>query len=144
MLNARAGSPNAGPDLCPAMLPPLYDQKSRIKLLILLLALLIAGATVVYTSSLVQRLSEREQNQIDLYAKTLRYIINTEDTKNLPFLQEQIIEANTTIPVILTDGENINDAKNLELGAHLSEADSVRRLNAALLAMQKRHPAHRD
>jgi len=122
------------------MLPPLYDQKSRIKLLVLLLALLIAGATVVYTNTLVQRLSEREQHQIDLYAKTLRYIINTEDTKNLPFLQEEIIEANTTIPVILTDGENINDAKNLGLGAHLSEADSVRRMNAVLLDMQKRHP----
>lgn len=122
------------------MLPPLYDQKSRIKLLVLLLALLIAGATVVYTNVLVQRLSEREQHQIDLYAKTLRYLINTEDTKNLQFLQEQIIEANTTIPVILTDGENINDAKNLGLGAHLSEADSVRKMNAVLLEMQKRHP----
>jgi signal transduction histidine kinase len=122
------------------MLPPLYDQKSRIKLLVLLLALLIAGATVVYTNILVQRLSEREQQQIDLYAKTLRYLINTEDTKNLQFLQEQIIEANNTIPVILTDGENINDARNLGLGANLSEADSVRRMNAVLLEMQKRHP----
>ncbi|TDN36570.1 histidine kinase [Hymenobacter sp. UV11] len=122
------------------MLPPLYDQKSRIKLLVLLLALLIAGATVVYTNVLVQRLSEREQHQIDLYAKTLRYLINTEDTKNLQFLQEQIIEANTTIPVILTDGENINDARNLNLGAHLSEADSVRKMTSVLLEMQKRHP----
>ncbi len=122
------------------MLLPFYDQKSRIKLAVLLMALLIAGATVVYTNVLVQRLSEREQHQIDLYAKTLRYIINTEDTKNLPFLQEQIIEANTTIPVILTDGENINDAKNLGLGAHLSAADSLRRLNAVLLEMQQRHP----
>ncbi|WP_254244896.1 ATP-binding protein [Hymenobacter sp. BRD67] len=122
------------------MLPPLYDQKSRIKLLVLVMALLIAGATVIYTNVLVQRLSEREQSQIDLYAKTLRYIINTEDTKNLPFLQEQIIEANTTIPVILTDGENINDAKNLGLGTHLPAADSVRRMNEVLQEMQKRHP----
>ena len=122
------------------MLPPLYDQKARIKLVVLLMALLIAGATVVYTNVLVQRLSEREQHQIDLYAKTLRYIINTEDTKNLPFLQEQIIEANTTIPVILTDGENINDAKNLGLGKNLSATDSVRRMNGVLFEMQKRHP----
>ncbi|MEJ7662162.1 MAG: hypothetical protein WKG07_22645 [Hymenobacter sp.] len=122
------------------MLPPLYDQKSRIKLLILLLALVIAGATVVYTNVLVQRLSEREQNQIDLYAKTQRYIISTEDTKNLPFLQEQIIEANTTIPVILTDGESIIDSKNLHLASHLSLTDSLGQVKAELLAMQKRHP----
>jgi signal transduction histidine kinase len=122
------------------MLPPLYDQKSRVKLLVLLMALLIAAATVVYTNILVQRLSEREQHQIDLYAKTLRYIINTEESSNLPFLQEQIINANTTIPVILTDGQNINDAHNLNLAPHLSVADSVRQMKAILLEMQKRHP----
>ena len=123
------------------MLPtfsPLYDQKSRVKLLILLLALAIAGATVVYTNILVKRLSEREQHQIDLYAKTLRYIISTEE--NTTFLQEQIIGDNTTIPVILTDGENINDARNLALGHGLSETDSVRSMKAELLAMQRHHP----
>ncbi|GAB3635400.1 HAMP domain-containing sensor histidine kinase [Hymenobacter arcticus] len=122
------------------MLLPFSDQKSRIKLLVLLMALLIAGATVVYTNVLVQRLSEREQRQIDLYAKTLRYLISTEDTKNLQFLQEQIIEANTTIPVILTDGGNIIDAKNLSIPPRLPLADSLRRLQAVLLDMQQRHP----
>jgi signal transduction histidine kinase len=122
------------------MLPPLYDQKSRVKLLVLVLALLIGGATMLYTNNLVQRLSEREQQQIDLYAKTLRHIISTEEISNLPFLQEQIIDDNTTIPVILTDGENIIDAKNLGLGAHLALPDSMRRVRAALLDMQQRHP----
>ncbi|RZK17402.1 MAG: histidine kinase, partial [Hymenobacter sp.] len=120
------------------MVLPLYDQKSRVKILVLLLALLIAAATVVYTNILVKRLSEREQHQIDLYAKTLRYTISTEETSNLPFLQTEIIDANTTIPVILTDGENINATKNLDLG-HLSEKDSVRAMNALLAEMQKRH-----
>ncbi|MGI4834898.1 MAG: ATP-binding protein [Janthinobacterium lividum] len=121
------------------MLLPFYDQKSRVKLLVLLLALLIAAATVVYTNVLVKRLSEREQHQIDLYAKTLRYLISTEESSSLPFLQEQIINANTTIPVILTDGENINATKNLDLG-HLSETDSVRRMYEVLADMQRRHP----
>jgi signal transduction histidine kinase len=122
------------------MLPPLYDQKSRIKLLVLVLALLIGGATMLYTNGLVQRLSEREQHQIDLYAKTLRYSISTEEIASLPFLQEQIIDANTTIPVILTDGENIIDTKNLKLGAHLTVPDSLQLVRAALLEMQQRHP----
>ncbi|NML67029.1 HAMP domain-containing histidine kinase [Hymenobacter sp. RP-2-7] len=121
------------------MLLPFYDQKSRVKLVVLLLALLIAAATVVYTNVLVKRLSEREQHQIDLYARTLRYLISTEETSSIPFLQEQIIDANTTIPVILTDGENINATKNLDLG-HLSEADSVRRMYEVLADMQRRHP----
>ena len=122
------------------MLLPLYDQKSRIKLLVLVLALLVGAVTMLYTRRLVQRLSEREQHQIDLYARTQRYIISTEESSNLPFLQEQIIEANTTIPVILTDGENIIDTKNLAMPAHLPLADSLRRIKAELLAMQQRHP----
>ncbi|RZK39962.1 MAG: HAMP domain-containing histidine kinase [Hymenobacter sp.] len=122
------------------MLLPLYDQKSRIKVLVLVSALLIGAVTMLYTKRLVQRLSEREQHQIDLYAKTLRYIISTEESSNLPFLQEQIIDANTTIPVILTDGENVVDTKNLGLGAHLATADSVRQVRQLLLAMQQRHP----
>ena len=121
------------------MLLPFYDQKSRVKLVVLLLALLIAAATVVYTNVLVKRLSEREQHQIDLYAKTLRYLISTEEASSIPFLQEQIINANTTIPVILTDGESINATKNLDLG-HLSETDSVRRMYEVLADMQRRHP----
>ncbi len=122
------------------MLPPLYDQNSRVKLLVLLLALLIAGATVAYTNVLVQRLSEREEHQVAMYARTLRYLISTEDTNNLQFLQEQIIEANTTIPVILTNGTSIIDARNLDLSRGLSRADSVRQVQQALVAMQQRHP----
>jgi signal transduction histidine kinase len=122
------------------MLIPLYDQKSRVKLLVLVLALLVGGATMLYTNDLVQRLSEREQNQIDLYAQTQRYMISTEESSSLPFLQDKIIDANTTIPVILTDGENIIDTRNLGLATHLSLADSLRQVKKALLEMQQRHP----
>ncbi|WP_311136667.1 hypothetical protein [Hymenobacter cellulosilyticus] len=83
---------------------PIYDQKSRIKLGILAGAILIAAATVVYTNILVQRLSEREQKQIDLYAKAQRFIINSEVDSNTNFVFEEIINANTTIPIIFTDG----------------------------------------
>jgi hypothetical protein len=74
----------------------IYDQKSRIKLLIVAVALLIAAATVIYTNILVQRVSEREQQQIALYAKTLRYVINTEEQSNVSFLMDEIIQANKT------------------------------------------------
>ncbi len=122
------------------MLIPLYDQKSRIKLIVLVLALLIGAATMLYTNALVQKLSEQEQHQIDLYAKTLRHMISTEETYSLPFLQDQIIDANTTIPVILTDGENIIDTKNLNLGKNITTPDSLRQVRQLLLKMQQRHP----
>ncbi|GAB3231155.1 HAMP domain-containing sensor histidine kinase [Hymenobacter seoulensis] len=124
------------------MLPiPIYDQKSRIKLVIVAVALLIGAATVIYTNILVQRLSEREQKQIDLYAKTQRYIINTEEESNLSFLYDEIIDANTTIPVIVTDGEgNIVDARNVNVPKNVAEEVSIRYLRREIELMKEQHP----
>ena len=92
---------------------PIYEKKTRIKILVAALALLIGAATVVYTNLLVQRVSEREQQQIQLYAKALQFIINSE-TENT-FVFNEIISGNTTIPVILTDGANVVSAKNVAM-----------------------------
>ncbi|MDB5269359.1 MAG: histidine kinase [Hymenobacter sp.] len=119
---------------------PIYSQKTRIKILVAVLALLIGAATVIYTNLLVQRVSEREQQQIQLYAKALEYIINSETETNT-FVFNEIISNNTTIPVILSsDGKDITNAKNITMPAHLSPADSVTLLESELLLMKKQHP----
>ncbi|MFC7667265.1 hypothetical protein ACFQT0_07415 [Hymenobacter humi] len=121
------------------MILPIYDQKSRLKILIAVLALLIGAATVIYTNRLVQRVSEREQQQIQLYAKAQEFIINSESDSNTLFVFNEIIDANATIPVILSDGENIIGAKNINMPARLSAADSVTMLNSELLLMKQQH-----
>ena len=119
---------------------PIYDQKTRIKLLVVVFSLLIAAATVVYTNVLVKRVAERERQQIDLYAKAQRYIISTEETTNLVFIQENFIESNTTIPIILTD-EMGNALATSNLGSFRgqSAADSVAAVQRALLTMKAQH-----
>ncbi|GAC1368202.1 MAG: HAMP domain-containing sensor histidine kinase [Hymenobacter sp.] len=119
---------------------PIYDQKSRLKILIAVLALLVGAATVIYTNLLVQRVSEREQQQIQLYAKAQEFIINSESDSNTLFVFNEIINANATIPVILSDGENIVGAKNIDLPRHLAGADSVAWLRRELAQMKLVHP----
>jgi len=119
---------------------PIYDQKSRLKILISVIALLIGAATVVYTNLLVQRVAEREQQQIQLYAKAQEFIINSEQDSNTLFVFSEIVNANATIPVILSDGVNTIAAKNISMPARLSEADSVRLLESELLLMKQQHP----
>lgn len=119
---------------------PIYDQKSRIKLAIIGGAMLIAAATVIYTNILVQQLSAREQKQIDLYAKTQRYIINTEEESNLTFLMDEIIDANTTIPTIFTDGEgNILGTKNMTVPKGLSEKSLNAFMRRKIEVMREQH-----
>src|SRR5688572_27073780 len=104
------------------MISALYTQKNRIKLLIIIVALLIGAGTVVYTNILVKKLAEREQQLIDIYAKGLRFMVSSESDDNTVFIQEEIIEANKSVPVILADGdENVMDFKNFKLPEGISE-----------------------
>ena len=87
-----------------------------------MVALLIGAATVVYTNILVQKVAEREQQLIDIYAKGLRFMVGSETDDNTVFIQEEIIEANKSVPVILTDAEeNVMDYKNFRLPENISE-----------------------
>ncbi|MBO0359499.1 HAMP domain-containing histidine kinase [Hymenobacter sp. BT186] len=120
----------------------IYDQKSRIKLLIVAVALLIAAATIIYTNILVQRVSEREQEQIALYAKAQRFIINisSEEDSNSNFVFEEIIGANKTIPLVLTDAAgNAIDAKNVNMPQGLSEKAAIAFLRREVAAMKLQH-----
>ena len=119
---------------------PIYDQKSRVKILVAVLALLVGAATVIYTNLLVQRVSEREQQQIQLYAKAQEFIINSESDSNTLFVFNEILVANATIPVILSsDGNDIASAKNIEMPSHLSAADSVMLMKSELRLMKQQH-----
>lgn len=94
----------------------LYSNKSRIKLALLIIAIIIGLLSLYYTDKLVKSLAEREQKLIDLYAKGLQFAISPDNSGNLTFLFQEIIEANSSIPVILTDanGEPIS-FKNLPI-----------------------------
>ena len=118
---------------------PIYEKKTRIKILVAILALLIGAATIIYTNWLVKRVAAREQQQIQLYAKAQEFIINSESDANM-FVFNEIINANATIPVILTDGKDILGAKNMAMPPHLPEADSLAGLRAELRLMKQQHP----
>ena len=119
---------------------PIYEKKTRIKILVAVLALLIGAATIIYTNWLVQRVSEREQQQIQLYAKAQEFIINAE-SESSTFVVNEIVNANATIPVILSsDGTDVIAAKNVPMPLHVRAADSVALLQHELLLMKQQHP----
>jgi hypothetical protein len=50
----------------------IYNNRGRFKIFILLMALIIGGASIYYTHRLVKLLADREQSLIDLYANGLK------------------------------------------------------------------------
>lgn len=109
--------------------------------MLLLVALVIGAATVVYTNVLVSKLAEREQQLIDLYAKGQEFIIkNTGKEDNLVFILEEVITANKSVPVILTDAdEKVISWLNLNLPANISEGRRAALLRREIEIMKTQH-----
>ena len=82
----------------------VYTSGSMQKWIILALSLSIGFGSVRYTNQLVKEIKKREDWQVNLYGKALEFIANEHETnQNALFALEEIIQAKTTIPVILTN-----------------------------------------
>ncbi len=63
------------------------------KIALLLIAIIIAGGTLIYTQSVVQKLQEKERQIVELYAKGIEYVANTSGTDaDITFLFENILK----------------------------------------------------
>lgn len=79
-------------------------------------ALMVAVITVIFSNEKVYQLKKEESVKITNYAKTLQ-LLNTEQSlpSNTQLFLVQLIEQNTTIPVILVDEKgNYLDSKNVD------------------------------
>ncbi|HEY8400905.1 MAG TPA: HAMP domain-containing sensor histidine kinase, partial [Cytophagaceae bacterium] len=96
--------------------------------------------SIYYTNTLVKKLAEREEKLIDLYAKGLQFAVDPDNNGNLTFLFQEIIEANNSIPVILTDEfENPISDKNISFPKKASEAEIKEILKKEIQLMKAEH-----
>ena len=106
----------------------------------MVLALLIGGLSVLYTNNLVKKLAEREQKLIDLAAKGYKEIATSEFSESQGFLFKEIIEANTFVPVILTDGEsNYISHRNFEAPGGLSPEKELSYFKGQIAEMRRQY-----
>ncbi|RDC66472.1 sensor histidine kinase [Adhaeribacter pallidiroseus] len=119
---------------------PIYSKKTRLKLVIIVIALLIGAASVLYSNFLVSKLSDREKQLIGLYARGLQFTIDTKSDENMVFIYSEIIEANKTIPVILTDAQlNVQSSRNIPFSKNISEKRKQELLRRELEIMKEQH-----
>lgn len=115
----------------------IYLKKRRWKILLLLVGALIGVCSLYYTNWLVEKVSIEERKSVDLWAESMRRLIQSEDmsTEETNFLT-QIMESNTNIPVILTDSlRNIISFNNIDA----SEKREEQILNRELSKMIDEH-----
>lgn len=96
----------------------LYITKQRLKLIIFLAAIVIGFSSLYITNNLVRDLSLEEQKKIELWAEAVRQLSTidpTTDTLQNYTIISEVIQNNTTVPVILTDeNDNILSFRNIK------------------------------
>ncbi|MCX6334837.1 MAG: ATP-binding protein [Bacteroidia bacterium] len=112
-----------------------YRQKSLWMLFLFLFAILTGLGSLVYTRYLVDILKAEERKKVELWAEAELLIIAADSSENIEF-PYSIIENNSTVPVILTDGsDRIIAAKNFDE----TRMDDPEFLPQALEKMKKRN-----
>jgi Histidine kinase-, DNA gyrase B-, and HSP90-like ATPase len=93
----------------------IYQQKSRWKIYLAIVGVLIATLSMYYTNYLVKQLEAEEEKKVKIWASANERLSNAppDDTLSDYTLHTEILEANTTIPVILVnDGGGIDGVRN--------------------------------
>jgi signal transduction histidine kinase len=122
----------------------LYQNKERLKWIIVGVSLLVGVFSLIYTNRLVQQLANRELRQISLFAKSLEFMITSENDEEINFVLTEIVNADNTIPLIWADanGEPI-EYDNLNVPAGLTPAQEREFLLAKIEEMKMEYdPIH--
>ncbi len=94
----------------------IYLKKRRWKLLLLLGAVVIGMASLMYTNWLTEKLSEEERKKVILWAEATQRLASDDiSLDNDLSLIEMIIDANTSIPLIL-----VNDQDSILIYSNIS------------------------
>ena len=120
----------------------LAPLRPHLKWIVVGFAIVISFGSILYTNSLVEQIREREQRQIEIYASSLEFLANESENVNFFLILDEIVTANHSIPVILTDEE-----ENPEEYRNLSKADKIpagndrnQFLKSEIAAMKEAHP----
>ncbi|MFY0626193.1 MAG: HAMP domain-containing histidine kinase [Reichenbachiella sp.] len=81
----------------------IYRNRSKLKWVVLGVSVLISIVSIYYTNALVEKIRQREEKLISLYANTLEHFANKPNEGEFNFIFEEIIVSNKSIPVVITD-----------------------------------------
>lgn len=93
----------------------IYDSRQRVKLAFIFVAILIAIASVVVSDLLIKDLAQEERRKMEIWSEATRVMTSENPSLNMNLILK-IIQGNTSIPVILCDGnDNVVSYNNIEI-----------------------------
>lgn len=93
----------------------IYDLTRQFKLVFIVICAAIVVISTVFTNRLANELALEEQKKIEIWAEATRQLISSDENVLSSNFLLQILEGNTTIPVIIVDqNDNMELARNFE------------------------------
>ncbi|PWJ58372.1 histidine kinase/DNA gyrase B/HSP90-like ATPase [Dyadobacter jejuensis] len=120
------------------------EKTSLYKYIIALILLLLSIGSLFYTNYLVDKLEEREQREVTLYAEGLRYVINSQPGENFNVVMQVLQDAVNfyQIPAIYVDQNGFpQEIKNIDFPENASPQLKEEIINQHLTKMKEEHPA---
>lgn len=100
------------------------DRIRQVKIMLVLMAVVIAVTSLLVSHVLVRDLSDEERNKMEVWAQALRALNNADENTDVTLVLD-VIQGNNTIPVIVLDpGGNVMDYRNIKINAG-NAADSI-------------------
>ncbi len=118
----------------------LDPLRPNFKWIVIGFSIIISIGSILYTNLLVEKIKERESRQIEIYASSLEFLAKESERTNFILILDEIVKANQTIPVILTDVD-----KQPEYHKNLKKADKLQgnqRRNYLLAEMERMKEQH--
>ncbi len=114
----------------------IYSRKVKWKISLLILGLLIAVASLLYTNRLAKKLGEEEKKKVELWSEAMKVLTEaTNPDADINFVFK-VIENNETIPVIVTnDSGEVVFTRNIDS----TKVDDKEFITRELLEMKKQH-----
>jgi len=107
----------------------IYQSKAALKWIALAFSLIIGVASVLYTNSIVEELKEREERYIELFANTLEYTSDIDNSENITFIFQEIVTPNNSIPVIVVDANgNPSIFRNIDVDSSKNDEAAMQKI----------------
>ena len=97
------------------------DRIRQTKIILVIAAIVIAVASLLFSHFLVKDLSNEERKKMEVWAEALHALNNADDHTDLTLVLD-VMKGNTTIPVIvINDKGGIDDYRNIDDTLHLNQ-----------------------
>ena len=83
----------------------LSERIRKLKIFFICGAIIIAGASLIYSHTLIRDLYAEEVSKMEVWAEAMRSLTVADETTDLNLVLK-VINSNHTIPVIVTDSQN--------------------------------------